>query len=141
MNRLTIIALTLVVTLGLVTAGYTAYQDRMSPDEAGTAHKTVHASIAIEGMLPAEFVFMDTDVSALSLLKTVAESNSIPMTQQEYAGLGTLVESIGDKHNGADGKYWLYYVNGAVTPVGADAYTVQNGDVIEWVFAAPEATL
>lgn len=141
MNRLTIIALTLVLTFGLVTAGYTAYQDRMAAQNPDSAHQTVHASIAIEGMLPAEFVFMDADVTALALLKTVAESNAIPVTEREYAGLGKLVESIGENRNGTDGKYWHYYVNGAIAPVGADVYTVHNGDVIEWVFAVPEATL
>jgi hypothetical protein len=52
--------------------------------------------------------------------------------------MGTLVEKIGEQANGTDGNYWMYYVNDTFAPVGADAYIVKKGDVIEWKFEVPQ---
>ena len=48
---------------------------------------------------------------------------------------GTLVESINGVVNGADGKYWLFYVDGQMAEKGADAYITDGGEKIEWKFS------
>lgn len=47
---------------------------------------------------------------------------------------GVFVEAIGSQKNGADGKYWLYYVNGKMPAMAADKQIIQAGDVIEFRF-------
>ncbi|XOB46594.1 MAG: DUF4430 domain-containing protein [Candidatus Nealsonbacteria bacterium] len=47
---------------------------------------------------------------------------------------GVLIEAIGDKENGQDGKYWLYYVNGEMPMVVADKKEIKPGDKIEFKF-------
>jgi len=45
-----------------------------------------------------------------------------------------LIDSIHGTENGANGKYWQYYINDQIPMVGADAYIVSNGDIVEWRF-------
>lgn len=48
--------------------------------------------------------------------------------------IGILIEAIGDKENGQDGFYWMYYVNGVLPMVGADQYVLEPGDKVEFKF-------
>jgi len=45
-----------------------------------------------------------------------------------------LVDTIGHRTGGDDGKYWIYYVNGDAGMVGADRYRLDDGDHVEWRF-------
>lgn len=47
---------------------------------------------------------------------------------------GVLIESIGDKKNGDNGKYWQYYVNNELGDVAADKKNISKSDIIEWRF-------
>lgn len=63
--------------------------------------------------------------TALELLKQHAKY------QTKSSSLGDYVTAI----NGNDGggkKYWIFYVNGQESQVGAAAYITHNGDVIKW---------
>lgn len=77
-------------------------------------------------------------VTALSLLQKAAREHDIAVETKTYAGMGTLVQAIGPHAGGEDGKYWMLYVNGTFSLVGADAYVVAPGDVVEWRFETPE---
>ena len=66
--------------------------------------------------------------TALELLKTEA---TVLTKDSDY---GPYVDSINGLVGGTDGKYWAFYVNGQMSPVGADAYKTKNGDKIEWKF-------
>ena len=48
--------------------------------------------------------------------------------------MGVFIESIGEKANGQDGKYWLYYVNGETPSLSADKKEVMAGDKVEFKF-------
>jgi hypothetical protein len=96
-------------------------------------------TVTIEGL------YIDKDVQFISpktvlqvLLQLDAEDDGVQLTAKEYSELGTLVESIGDKTNGVDDKYWQYTVNGVMPQVGADKLEVKSGDVIEWHFSKSE---
>lgn len=56
-------------------------------------------------------------------------------TTKQY-DFGTLVEGINGVENGAQDKYWMYYINGQEASVGATEYQVQPGDDIRWEFKA-----
>jgi len=63
--------------------------------------------------------------TALELLKT----NATAVTKQ--SSMGEYVTSI----NGNDGggkKYWLFFVNGQESSVGAATYVTKTGENIEW---------
>jgi len=67
--------------------------------------------------------------TALALLKT-----KYPDIQTKKSDFGEYVDSINDIAGGTDGKYWLFYINGQMASVGADAYVTKDGDVIQWRF-------
>jgi hypothetical protein len=78
---------------------------------------------------------LSTDVSALSLLRTVTTRQNLDLQTKVYS-FGTLVESIAGQKNTPQ-LAWIYYVNGNSADVGADAYLVQPGDTIEWKYTQP----
>ncbi len=98
----------------------------------------VSVSLSIEGVLSKETYAVPVNSSALTFLVDETEKLRIAIRAKEYAGMGTLIEKIGEFQNGTDGKYWMYYVNGELALVGADAYVMQEGDSIEWKFKVPE---
>lgn len=49
------------------------------------------------------------------------------------SSLGEYVTAIGNV-DATGSSFWLYSVDGAEPPVGADAYTTQDGERIEWTF-------
>ncbi|OGY79293.1 MAG: hypothetical protein A3B74_00390 [Candidatus Kerfeldbacteria bacterium RIFCSPHIGHO2_02_FULL_42_14] len=102
-----------------------------SQQEAINENSTFQATLRIEGQN------FDTEVesgtTALSLLERVTTQNNITLIIEKTA-LGQLITTIGNKTNGTDGKYWLYYVNNEAAPVGAADYTIAANDVIEFKF-------
>jgi hypothetical protein len=70
----------------------------------------------------------------LELLEGVTTENGVAFETKAFEGLGTMVQRIGDKENGDDGRYWIYWVNNAKLPIGADQYQIQPGDIVHWKF-------
>lgn len=71
--------------------------------------------------------------TAFDLLKDKTEELNLTLKTKTY-DIGILIEAIGDKENGQDGKYWLYYVNGEMPMVSADKKELKLGDKIEFKF-------
>lgn len=72
-------------------------------------------------------------MTAFGLLKEKVEELGLILRTKTY-DIGVLIEAIGDKENGQDGKYWMYYVNGEMPMVAADKKEVKPGDKIEFKF-------
>lgn len=72
-------------------------------------------------------------MTAFDLLKNGTEKLNIPLKTKAY-DIGIFIEAIGDKENGSEGKYWLYYVNGEMPSVAADKKELKPGDKIEFKF-------
>ncbi len=103
------------------------------------ASLTQTATVTIEGLYVGKDVQFSAPKTVLEILQQLdAEQKEVQLTTKEYPGLGTLVESIGGKTNGANDEYWQYKVNGVMPQVGADKLEVKNGDVIEWYFDKSE---
>jgi len=68
--------------------------------------------------------------TALELLKTHAQVRTA--TSQ----LGELVEEINGVRSG-DGRYLMYFVNGAMAKTGASQYVTRRGDKVEWKLIGP----
>jgi hypothetical protein len=63
--------------------------------------------------------------NALVLLKKHAQ------VQTKSSSIGDYVTSI-NGNDGGGSKYWIFYVNGQESQVGASAYVTKNSDQIEW---------
>lgn len=126
------------VVLLLLALGALTYFTLPSVSEApSVSQQTFSVTFSVEG-LETHTTSVSEGTTALALLREEAEEDGFAFVEKEYAGMGILVEQIGDQKNGTDGKYWMYTINGALAPVGADAYELKPNDVIEWTFAVPE---
>ena len=65
--------------------------------------------------------------NALELLKTSAKTET-----KTDPSLGEYVTSINGVVSGTDSKYWIMYVNGQASSVGASSYATKSTDTIEW---------
>lgn len=72
-------------------------------------------------------------ITAFDLLKNKTEELNLVLKSKTY-DFGVLIEAIGEKENGEDGKYWLYYVNGEMPMVSADKKQINPGDKVEFKF-------
>ena len=66
------------------------------------------------------------------LERTAAASGELSVTATDYGDLGILIGNINGYENGADKKYWQYWVNNEYADVAADKYVLEEGDVIEF---------
>jgi len=67
------------------------------------------------------------------LLGELASQNKVEMEVKE-SDFGIFLESIDGIEGGQDDKYWLYYVNDQMAPVGIAEQKVEDGDKIEFKF-------
>lgn len=135
---------TLWIGVLLATAGAVALF--LSPQLLGERAPTEVPSVVvvhseIEGVLPEIRTEVPLGTTALQLLDTLSQERGFELRVKEYAGLGSLVEQIGEYKNGTDGKYWQYYINNILAPVGASAYEVRWGDSVVWKFTVPDESL
>lgn len=72
-------------------------------------------------------------MTAFDLLKDKTEELGLSLETKTYE-IGILIEAIGDKENGQDEKYWIYYINGEMPMVSADKKEIKPGDKIEFKF-------
>ena len=75
-----------------------------------------------------------SDENLFQVMEKLTQDNSLTFESKTYEGLGALITKIGDKENGADNRYWQYWVNHKKPEVGASAYNPKPGDFIEWKF-------
>jgi hypothetical protein len=69
----------------------------------------------------------------LDLMRALSSGTSFTFTGENYPSLGFFVESINGAKN-ADGKYWILYINGKSSDVGASNAVIRSGDTVEWRF-------
>lgn len=92
--------------------------------------------LIIESGPESQLVFQDefkTGMTAFSLLKEKAEGSGLVLETKSY-DIGVMIEAIGGKENGQEGKYWLYYINGEMPMVSADKQELKPGDKVEFKF-------
>ena len=72
-------------------------------------------------------------MTAFDLLEEKAKEIGLNLEVKTY-DMGVFIERIGEKKNGDDGKYWLYYLNGEMPMVSADKQALNPGDKVEFKF-------
>jgi len=78
----------------------------------------------------------NSTTTAFNLLENKAEELNFVLKTKMY-DFGIFIEAIGDKENGRDGKYWMYYVNNEMPMVAADKEEIKSGDKVEFKFEKP----
>ena len=73
------------------------------------------------------------EMTAFDLLKEKTDESGLVLKTKTY-DIGIFIEAIGDKENGQDGKYWLYYINEEMSMVSADNQELKPGDKVEFKF-------
>jgi hypothetical protein len=72
--------------------------------------------------------------SALDLLRAVSEENKFEIKNKE-SSYGVFIESImGIANDAKANKFWMYDINGKSAEIGASAYIVKDGDMLEWKY-------
>lgn len=137
-----VIYFTLVALLLAVTAGVVLYTER-SPlpqqHETGETSPIGNITLTIQGEYENKSISILSNTTLLELLQTQnAEDSELQLDTKEYAGLGTLIESMYGYKNGTDGKYWQYKVNDVMPQIGADKYILKPGDAVQWFFGASQ---
>ncbi len=74
--------------------------------------------------------------SAFDLLEKGTKKLDLELKTKIYEDVGIFIEAIGDRENGQDKKYWLYYVNGGMPSNAADKQPLKEGDKVEFKFEA-----
>lgn len=83
---------------------------------------------------PQSFEFeVEEGTTVFDLLKEACEKANLKLDYSEF-DFGVMVNTIGEKTGGEEGKYWLYYVNGEMAPVAVDKQEVKANDKVEFKF-------
>lgn len=97
----------------------------------------VAATVEIQGAGPAHSIEAPAGATALDALAQLQSAGHLSYTTQGE-GARTLVTTINGQANAADGKNWLFAVNGQLSVQGAGAYQLNAGDRIAWCYVAWE---
>ncbi|MBI1961147.1 MAG: DUF4430 domain-containing protein [Parcubacteria group bacterium] len=117
------------------------FRDQSTTSQSGQSVQTERpASIMIDTGAEllgfSELALAEGDTVWSVLERTAAAREELSVSSTDYGDLGILIERINSYENGADKKYWQYWVNNEYAEVAADAYAVRPGDVIMWKFTS-----
>jgi len=74
-------------------------------------------------------------VTSTSTVIDAMENSQLDFKTKTFSSLGEFVEEIGGlKNDNQNGKYWIYYINGATANLGISTQIVKPGDLIEWKY-------
>lgn len=81
--------------------------------------------------------------SVFDVFKREMKNQKLHFDYEGNASGGAFVSGIGNLYNGDCGANsgWMYYVNGEIPEVGCSQYTLQGGDLIEWIYVCDMNTL
>lgn len=103
-----------------------------SPSEVSKKEATLSINFGQDQVKSFTLEFLP-EKTVYNLLEELANQNKINLETKQY-DLGILIEAIDGIKNGQDNKYWLYYVNGQMAPVGVTERKVSPDDKIEFRF-------
>lgn len=104
-----------------------------------TTPTTEQITLSIDGLYEDRAVSFEHGDTVLDVLTTLNESDStLELSLETYEGLGTLVTGMAGMENGTNDQYWQYTVDGEMPMVGADAYVLNGGETVEWMFSDSE---
>lgn len=101
-----------------------------------TPQSQVYISIQdINGIVASETLSINDGDTAYSVLKTLCNQKGISMSTKGYGKIIYVKEINGlSEFDYGNMSGWKYKVNGVYPNVGAGAYTLKDGDRVEWVY-------
>lgn len=126
----------------IITAIWLVFSEKINqsifPEEIQTPPEEIREEVVLvidygEGSPQTFEVEFKEGLTAFDLLKNKAEELEILLKTKTY-DMGIFIEAIGNKENGQDGKYWMYYVNDELPMVAADQQAIKAGDKVEFKF-------
>ncbi|MFH0712367.1 MAG: DUF4430 domain-containing protein [Candidatus Jorgensenbacteria bacterium] len=126
-----------VLALVLVGLSFFVSVPQLTDVPVGTNESIAHASFEIDfGDGQTETISFEADgtKNIFQVMEEALPAAGIHFDYETYAGLGKLIDQIGEKKNGENGNYWQFWVNGSYSTVGVSSYFVKAGDRIEWEF-------
>lgn len=140
-NIYIIIVVGIIIVIGswfVLSAGFLGYPLGHSVAEINVVQKIGEKEVMLaidngEGSPKTFIVEFREGMTAFDLLREEAKKLDLVLEIKNY-DTGIFIESIGDKKNGQDGKYWLYYVNGEMPMVASDKMVIKSGDKVEYKF-------
>jgi hypothetical protein len=147
-SRTNPLALIRFAILGVILSAIAACQRASTSDSPAAEHDSIE--LAAVGEPAVELVIDYGDgaqrrftriphedgMTALAAMRFVAKHPRGGSFESTGSGSAALVTRIDDLANeaGADGKNWLYRINGKLADKSCDAYVLSPGDVILWRF-------
>ncbi len=114
------------------------FQDKVDLEEESNNQVLEESTISVILIIDyGDGISQDFDIefvegmTAFDLLNDRAEELSL---ETKAYDIGILIEAVGDKKNGQDGKYWLYYINGEMPMVSVDNLKINPDDKVEFKF-------
>jgi hypothetical protein len=138
----------IVIGIGIIiiVSGWIIFSDKIrqpvSQEEIGIPQENVEKETVLliiddsEGTKKTFEAEFGEGMTAFDVLKNKTDEFNIALKTKTY-DIGIFIEAIGDKENGQDGKYWVYYINGEMPMVAADKKEIKPGDKIEFKFETP----
>jgi len=138
----------IIITIGIgiiiiVISSLIIFSDKLehptSQKEVGIPQESVKKEIVLlviddsEGTPKTFEVEFNQGITAFNLLKNKTEELNLVLETKVY-DIGIIVKVIGNKENGQDRKYWMYYVNGEMPLMSADKKEIRPGDKVEFKF-------
>ena len=129
----------LALSLILIALSFTGTAARVPEKQDFSLHNydetTVHIVLIDKEWTISDYIVAEKDETVFTILQKMGQRNGFSVEYTYYTEFDAiLIDSINNVENGADGKYWQYYVNDDIPMVGADNHPVENGDSIEWRF-------
>ncbi len=75
--------------------------------------------------------FVPEHTTLLDAMHALASSSTFTFSGKNFPMLGTFVDTINGQKN-SDGYYWILYLNGRTSDIGASQTTLNDGDIVEW---------
>lgn len=140
--------ITIIAVIALIAGGLLFASHSIAPENGNLNNIAPAADEALQEDINLTIVFGPNDSAStsvkakyggncLDILKWGVAVLNFDLQTKDYGEMGVLVEKIGDKKNGDNGNYWMYYVDGKLSDVGASQQEVYPGSIVEWRFEKP----
>lgn len=116
-----------IITAPVTTAATTSSTGSINSLQASSSQATATIIVAEKSYS----VVVIQGETVLNAMRALTTAGTLVFTGRDYSGLGFFIDSINGVQN-ADGKYWVFYVNGVSATIGASAQIINAGDIIEW---------
>lgn len=134
-NKTSKLLIAVTFLFNLVALPSTEIAEAVALDNAVTVSATNSNGEEVVSMTPVEIEAGDT---AYDVLETATDGNLVA-PESEF---GRFIEEIAGVAPSTEGEYWAFITNGRMADVGADSYTVQNGENIRFSLATwPPTTI